>query len=284
MKRALPALALLVAFVVSACGGGDVLSFDAVAQAADRTAAERTARFEMSVQMHAPGVAQPMRIFSAGALDYERSRVRMDMDMGDLARVAGQQADLRMSLVFAGGTMYMKLPPLMAASPTPWMSVDVARGTGLSLGELGSLGQNPADQLELLRAVGKDVDRRGTKVLRGVETTHYHAELDLQAALEQKFDRLPAEQRDQLRRGLEAMADQAGVKAVPVDVYLDAGGVLHRMVLDMAISLPGAGDDLRAVTTLDMFDFGKPVEIAPPPAGEVTEVTEQTAAALGLGG
>lgn len=171
------------------------------------------------------------------------------------------------------------------APPTPWVSVDLTKATGVDLGQLSQFSQNPADQLEMLRAASDDVEERGRKEVRGVQTTHFHATLDLRKSLDEGLKALPERDREKTRRALEAMVDQSGLDEIPVDVFLDEDGVLRRMVMDMEIAVAEEGGQrMRMVMTMDMFDFGRPVDVTPPPPSQVTDVTEQMAGRLQPGG
>jgi hypothetical protein len=284
MKRALLLLALPLA-LLTGCGGGDTFAVDAVAQAADKTAAQKSARFEMSMQMTMPGVEQQVRLFATGGIDYASEAARVDMDFGDLARAMGapQGGAMKMSMIFDSPLLYMKLPAEMSgagAPPTPWLSVDLTKATGVDLGQLSQFSQNPADQLEMLRAASDDVEERGEKTVRGVHTTHFHATLNVQKSLDDGLKNLPEEDREKTRQALEAMVEQSGLDEIPVDVYLDDAGVLRRMIVDMEMDVAEQGEKVRMVMTMDMFDFGTPVDVTPPPASQVTDVTAQMAGPL----
>lgn len=282
MNRVLLLLVLPLA-LLTACGGGDTLSLDAVAQAADKTAAQKSARFDMSMQMTMPGLEKPVRLLATGAVDYASDAARVDMDFAELASAMGQagRGEMKMSMIFDSPMMYMKLPAAAmqggGAPPTPWVSVDLTKATGVDLGQLNQFSQNPADQLEMLRAASDDVEERGKKEVRGVQTTHFKATLNLRKSLDEGLKALPEKDRAKTRRALEAMVEQSGLDTIPVDVFLDEDGVLRRMVMDLAIAAGEGGQKVRMVMTMDMFDFGTEVDVAPPPASQVTDVTEQMA-------
>ena len=280
MKRALLALLLPLALLVG-CGGADTLSLDAVAQAADRTAAQKTSRFEMSMQMHVPALGKPVRMFASGQLDYEHRRGRMRFDMSELAAMFGgtEAPDLGISMLFDTPALYMKLPEGLGSeiggATTPWVKIDLSKAKGVDLAGLDRFSQNPADQLQLLRMVSDDVEERGSKVVRGVETTHYRATVDLGKALGEGLAGVPADQREQARQALEAMKEQVGIGDIPLDVFVDDAGAVRRMLMDMSMDM--LGQKLRMVMTMDFFDFGVPVDVTPPPAAQVTDVTARLA-------
>jgi hypothetical protein len=289
MKRVLLLFALPLA-LLTACGGGDTLSIGAVAQAADKTAAQKSAKFDMSMQMTLPGVEQQVRLFATGAVDYANEAARVDMDFGELANAMGQSggAEMKMSMIFDSPMMYMKLPETAMqggdAPPTPWVSIDLTKATGVDLGQLDQFSRNPADQLEMLRAASDKVEKRGEKEIRGVQTTHFHATLNMRKALDEGLKALREKDREKTKRALDAIVKQTGLDTLPVDVFLDEDGVLRRMVMDMEMAAGEGGEKMRMVMTMDMFDFGAEVDVTAPPASQVTDVTEQMAAQMKQGG
>jgi hypothetical protein len=59
---------------------------------------------------------------------------------------------------------------------------------------------------------------------------------------------------------------------LPAEAWIDGDGYLRKMTLAFA-GLAGASDagfDL----TMEMFDFGAEVDVEPPPADEVTDITD----------
>ena len=206
--------------------------------------------------------------------------MQMTMDMGPLlsqlapGRPGG--ADTSVELRLVDKVMYMKYPAVLAqgmGTDTPWLSMDL----GAALGDLGlpqdSLGQfeqtDPTQYLQYLAAVSSDVTEVGHDKLRDVDTTHYHATIDLTKAL----DRVPADvaQRlgidpDQLGKSFEQLRTQAGSDELPMDVWIDANGRLRRMRMEMGAASGGVHIDM------EMYDYGVDVSVQAPPANEVTDL------------
>jgi hypothetical protein len=62
-----------------------------------------------------------------------------------------------------------------------------------------------------------------------------------------------------------------------IDLWVGDDGLVHRMALDIqAEDFPGTeGDDIEGMTmTFDFYDFGESVTIEPPPADQVTDMSE----------
>jgi len=167
--------------------------------------------------------------------------------------------------------IYARLPeglnPL--ASGKPWLSVDaatLARLTQLALGDLGAqITGAPLDALTYLKAVSGDVQPVGPETVRGEATTRYRATIDPERVVGQ----LP----EALRPAVTA------TERLPIDLWIDAQGRLRKLVLVAASDLapPAGGSPTTAVgegatVTLELFDFGVPVEVEAPPAGQVADV------------
>ena len=206
--------------------------------------------------------------------------MQMTMDMGPLlSQLAPGQAgsaDTSVELRLVDKVMYIKYPAVLAqgmGTEKPWLSMDL----GAALGDLGlpqdSLGQfeqtDPTQYLQYLAAVSSDVTEVGHDKLRDVDTTHYHATIDLTKAL----DRVPADvaQRlgidpDQLGKSFEQLRTQAGSDELPMDVWVDANGRLRRMRMEMGAASGGVHIDM------EMYDYGVDVSVQAPPADEVTDL------------
>ena len=70
---------------------------------------------------------------------------------------------------------------------------------------------------------------------------------------------------------------------MPVDVWIDGDGLPRRMTVDMGATFgsASAGEDAGATMTIELFDYGQPVDIEIPSADEVTPFSEVMG---GLGG
>jgi hypothetical protein len=133
---------------------------------------------------------------------------------------------------------------------------------------LGAGAYDPSSVLESLRGVSGEPTVVGTDVVRGVPTTHYAATVDLADALAQ----LPEDQRAMV----EAQLGKLGDGAIPIDVWVDDDGLPRRLAMDMGQMLGslGLGGDVSAVMTMELFDYGVPVDIEVPSPDEVEPMTD----------
>jgi hypothetical protein len=116
------------------------------------------------------------------------------------------------------------------------------------------------------------VKKVGTETVRGVETTHYHASIDLGKALDQAD--IPKSLRD-AEKQFEKSND-AGASTIPVDVFVDGDGYVRRISLDLENFLgDGAGSGATSgpalTESIDLYDFGTPVNVQAPPPDQVSQ-------------
>jgi hypothetical protein len=109
----------------------------------------------------------------------------------------------------------------------------------------------------------------GTEALRGVSTTRYRATVSLA-----DYDKLvPADRREELRSMFGEMIEETGLGEMPVDVWLDDFGLVRRLDMSFAATQSGTTDSVEASMTFELLDYGKEVDVAPPPAAEVVEAS-----------
>jgi hypothetical protein len=82
---------------------------------------------------------------------------------------------------------------------------------------------------------------------------------------------LPKEQRQGLG-SLDALFGQAGLSAIPLDVWLDAEQRVRKLELSFEMNDPGSNQQTRASMKIEMYDYGKPLDAFLPPADEVVDV------------
>ena len=279
MRRALAAVALpLAALVLTACAGADDaadVGLVPVAEAAAKTADAGSSRIEFEVEFRGGG--ESFTVAGEGVFDYEQQRGRTTFDVGELAAATGGSDAGRLELVFDGLVYYMRFPSGVLANVANgrWLKVDLreaADEAGADLGALEQLDQSPTELLQFLQGASDDVDEVGTETVRGVETTHYRADVDLERAAEITAERagLSDELREQLRREIERTREQTGLSTLPVDAWLDDEGRLRRMKMDVELDV--AGRPAGMLTTMELFDFGVEVDVRPPPADEVLDI------------
>jgi hypothetical protein len=274
MKRAILLLAAVLV-VATACGGtsestsstpagetGSTSAQQAVLQAAAKGAELKSAHLSLTATMR--GGAVNGTFTGDGA--FAGKKARMSMDLSDLG---GGVIQGRMDMVFANLVVYMRFPAELAQELPPgkqWIKFDLAKlGTtqGIDLAALFDQfsGSDPSRSLELLRAADPDFRAIGSETVRGVQTTHYRGTVDL----ERLAASAPANLRDTYRRVIQL----SGQKTVPVDAWIDDQGRTRRVRYEQHMQ---GGSTMEL--TEEFYDFGAPVNVSPPPADEVIDVTQ----------
>lgn len=264
--RALVAVTLAVfAAVLSACGAEDI-SPEAIADAAKATAA--TGGSSIAIDGRFEGPEGEFTMTGEGVMDAGGRRARVDYSFDGVPGLG------EMKQVMDGYVMYMRMPALESELPDgrSWIRMDLREATkelGLDIAQFGGAGGSDATRtLDYLRATG-DVEKDGEEEVRGVETTHYRAVVDLR-----KYPQLvPESERAEAERGIDALVEMTGEEKIPTDVWIDDDNLVRRMRQQMDMRMPGAGT-VEMDMSFELFDFGRRVNVEPPPADQVKDVTD----------
>ncbi len=207
----------------------------------------------------------------AGAMSLQTS---LPASVGDPAL-----SSLREQVVINGGTVYMKLPPVVTSKlpgGKPWLELNLAAlGQKAGLPGLSSLTggtsstTNPGQFLDYLRATsGGSVENLGSATINGIKTTHYHAEIDL--------TRLPNAVPSALRKGVEQFvaALQKKFKAgnMPVDAWIDSAHLVRRIALNFTEQLPTSTQQINLAMQVNFISYGPQPAPAIPPASQTTNI------------
>ena len=250
----------------------------AVQVAYKNTVAEETARikYTMVTSGMPAGAANgegpesmEFRMNGGGVMELSGEKARMTMGMGPLGSF-----QLRM----LEDTMYLKMPQEMqtgAQGMKPWIKTDLdtfyEQQYGASSSEMQA--NNPTDptkQLEALKDVGS-VEKVGREKIRGASTTHYRAVMDFEKLAEQSGPEAEKVYRDTI--------EQMGTSKLPTEVWIDDQGRARKFEMDMTTTVPVPEDptadpaaggattqqEIRTVMVQEIYDFGVPVEVSPPP-------------------
>lgn len=263
--RTLTALlaSLLATIALVGCAGSETVSLESVARAATTTQKSGSSRMAMEMSVQVAG--RHMRITADGAFDYRRGRGWMVMDLGRLAALGGTNGAPRMTMLFERGTVWVQVPVELRAQTggRPWLRT-TTRGAGLTT---GMQSPDPAQLLDTLRGVSDSVEKRGRTSIRGADTTHYRAEIDLGKAMAAA----PARERTQAQAMLKMFG---GLDSLPTDLYIDDAGRVRRMRVKYDFDI--AGEKLNADLRLDLYAFGARVPFKRPPADQVGDASSLT--------
>jgi hypothetical protein len=274
MRRLLLALlALLAVTALGGCGGADA---SLIAAAVHNTEQAGGAEVAFQMKMSVPGVDQPIVMTGNGVEDASRRRGRLSFDMSALAQVPGAGAlcgdGCEMEAVMDGFALYMHSSLFGAAlGGKEWLKLDLERfgdRLGVPMGDPRMAAQSPSEGLRMLGGVSGDVTDEGREQVRGVETTHYSATVDLRRSVEA----LPESQREAARRGMERLIAMTGQEQVPFDVWIDDDDRIRRF--EMEQSTNSGGVQVKTHVTMEYVRFGVPVEIDPPEDDDVLDMTD----------
>ncbi len=256
-----------IALLVAACGGGGTSASAAlVRDAPKKTTDAGTSRWEVVIERPSD---QAGMVKEAGEADYRSHSGHMLIDLSQFG-LPGPPLDA----YFDNAVVYEKFPQIPGALPPgkSWVKVDLADRGAPGLGQTQVA--DPSQPLDYLRGASDHITRVGTEDVRGTQTTHYKTVVDLKKA---------AALSPNARKGIEAGVKLTGSATQPVDVWLDAQGRVRRMkyTVDLsqsktATTTPTQGGS--ATYTLELFDFGVPVQTQVPPADQVVDINELTAA------
>jgi len=259
---------------------------------------------------HATRVASGAPIFAAAATTEaaHTAQVSVSVTVGsEVVDVQGEvdltahNADFTATLPMSIGTVevrtigtvaYVRLPANLqgVVGGKAWIQADLPTVDGLAGQQLGlpglGAGLDVTALLDWLRGVSGTVTDIGSETIHGITATHYRADVDLTKAA--------ADAPAAVRPGVEQAAQAVG-QTVPVDVWVDAQGRLVQLTTSVdpgkfqapagtdlpGTDVPGAGP---VAVTVDLWNFGMPVDVTAPPADQVSALPIGGALRSVLGG
>ena len=285
----IPALVALLAAVAAGCGGSAmaVPELSSFTNAAQTSAAADSARFSLEAKVAMSGIDKKLSFSADGGFDTPAKRSEMSVDLSSVAELMkgfasgfggnltgdfGNPEDWKLEVIQDGDTAYVHFPLLAKQLPggKTWLKGDAKTLSSADAGQLrqfGSLaGTDPRDVFGLLKAVSGSIAAVGTDELHGVETSHYKATIDI-AKLEQL---VPAAQRDSLG-SFEQGARQAGLAEIPLEIWIDSEQRVRKLSIDVDAKQPGTSAALKASLVVELYDYGKALELELPSADQVAD-------------
>jgi len=233
----------------------------------------------IEIQGTAPDVGEiDLSIPISSAFDPVSGDGQMSIDFGGLMESLGDEMPPELAGVFdgfevrqIGETAYLKFGFFNAlfGIETAWLSMPVEDGQGFA--QDFTTGVDPYDAtgyLKSLEKAGGEVTVVGNEEIRGVTTTHYQAIFDLETL--QELD--PA--------AFDELTSSAPIDgfALPLDIWIDDADRVHRFRIliddpELPDMNPGENFD-RMLIQFDFSDYGGRVNVEPPPADDVTDISE----------
>jgi hypothetical protein len=289
-RRALAGLATLLcltpaAIVVTGCGSD---APDPIAEAAAATRKSDGAKVAMEVAFEGAGAPGGLNMKADGVADIRAGEMQMELDMGDISKALPNNASnvdpaqLNAELRLVDKVLYTRMGLLSQQLPKgkKWLKLDIEKlgqGLGIDVSQLSQY-NDPTKMLNYLRESG-DVDEVGEEDVRGVQTTHYRAKVDLAKATKKLQGAGAAS-----GTGVDQLVKFLGDSKVPVDVWVGDDKLVRRMTMRLSPSGSGAAAaNFSMRMNMDLFDYGTPVSVSAPPESEVYDASELINSAAGAG-
>ena len=223
----------LAALATSGCHSGGTDALAVVSHASETTAGQHTAH----VTVKGTGAFLGVPITGVGSIDFDKHALHLDFE-GSTTQIT-----------IIGEDAYASIPMSTKWTHTRHQSdeFDALRSPS-----------DPTTLINVLREVSSSVREVGHEPIRGVQTIHFHAEVNR-----------PREEATDGAPGTSSSTPRS--RTFPVDVWIGASKILR-----IAWTVPpSAGDDAGAASVIsfaeDFSDFGVAVSISAPPAPEVVE-------------
>ena len=266
--------ALLVVPMLTAVPAGAASGSTKAAAAIRRSVSQTAARGSAQIAGEVDYTSGSTRgkVTSSGVVDFSNRDLSLTVDVSQLTH---QPASVEVRVV--DGDAYVDISPLLRVLPLGALAqLANIQWVKLSPGELSTslnpqgvapaLGTDAEALLQALQGVTNgSVARVGPDTVRDVPTIRYHADVNLQLAL----SKLPSALQSRLQGELAKVANPT---AIPVDVWIDSAGLVRRVAISVTVH-PKNGTAVHADASFDLFNFGVPVSVQPPPASEVTDLS-----------
>jgi hypothetical protein len=262
MKRRLGLAGFVVALAIaaSACGSGTAaVSIKTLQAAVSNTQAAESSRFTVDVAVNALG--HDFTVEGEGVSSGDGKAIQLTLTVPIFGAFEVRVLD---------DAIYVDLGSLpVAAARLPdgkhWVrfSLDaLGAKSGTYLAQLFDQvrGNSPRQGLEYLQGLSGDVQNLGDDTVAGVHATHYRASID--------FSKVAAK----LPASASALAGKlSALGTTPADVWIDDQDRVVKMHFVVDGSAFGAGGG-TAEFTMQITDFGVPVEVQAPPADETVDL------------
>ncbi len=195
-------------------------------------------------------------------------------DAAEMAMFAGMLAD-PMRTITIGDTSYVQwslLTMFTGGDGDMWLATtndgvdDLTSSFGMQT--FGS----PEEVLAPLQDANATIVTVGTETIRGMETTHYRAEVEFKAW----YEALAADERTAFDAEFDDFAPGEMQAVVPIELWITDDGRVAKLFYDISDpALMADSDGLASATiTIEVYDFGADLGIVPPPADKILSEDE----------
>jgi hypothetical protein len=234
-------------------------------QAPDRAVEAGSAKMSVVGEVKISHAAGELTVSTTteGVLDFASQRTSSTIEVTQSG--AGSTPSQPCRVVTDGGMAYLSVPESERGrfQGKEWLQVDLAAATGI---DPSSISADPTASLAYIKGVSEDVEELGAADVRGTPTTHYRFVIPTQKLIEQVGE--------DKRQQMKAYLDQIGIQEIPYEAWLDEQGRPRRTMFVMRGQDPG----LDMTTTMELYDYGQPVDITVPPPDSVGQAPDQQTA------
>ncbi len=258
-------------------GGGSPIE-----QAATKSGKASTFKFDFALAISGGGSSVPggkISLGGTGAANTAHKSADIKLDLSSIAPLLGaatQGAAVPKSieLVVLNNVVYLNFPALAKQAGAPgkqWVKFDV---TKLPKSKTGGVDPKAVGNVSPQQALG--ALRSALKVHKvGSDShgTHYHAALNLSSLVAV----LPKAQ----QASSSASLAKAGIKSVPLDVWVGPAGYVTRFVTTLSVKAQKGSPAVGVTFTLNLHDYNHKVHISAPPAGQTADGNKLLTSLLG---
>jgi lipoprotein LprG len=204
---------------------------------------------------------QGQQLQMTGDMDMSRRDAAFDLTM------SGGALGGNARFILVDRVIYLKVPGLTRNDK--FIKIDAAAGGG-PMAEMFNrmLGQlDPSKTFDAFDAVTQ-LQEKGTQEIDGEETTRYAVTVDTRKALQ--------------AQGMAGQVPQGQVpETITYDVWVDGENLVRKLRMD----IPGPGQGAQALGEVDMTlsEWGEPVDVSAPPAGQTTDMGQMMGQMEGSG-
>jgi len=242
-----------------------------IVEAAQTTGAVATEKVSVTVRTEPASGDPSVSVTATGEIDGTNGRAHLEADIS--GTIGGQSGEATIEAVYDGDTAYVKAPFTSDLfGDKPWVKITSPKLAQLADQMGAGLQGDPGSFLELLEGAGGPVTTVGTEDVRGVSTRHVKVDLDVTKVLDQAAGERRQELMDQLTgHGV----DLGKLGPLPAEAWIDDDGYVRRFSVSFDLAELGkvhSGTEATGVATetIELYDFGEPVDIAVPPADQVS--------------
>jgi hypothetical protein len=281
-KTTVAAVSVLVtAAMLSACGSGGTSATQTVINATTSTLAQQSANLTVSLTSD----SNPPSSFSGSGGTVFTSR--QQHVTAKLVGVPGIPDGSSAELILQLPQVYVH--PLGAAAAAvmntlkisqPWLQLDIRTLASIHGVDFGSIAAaqavEPTQYLDFLRGT-TSATKIGTETVGGTSTTHYKVTVDLNQAV----TKVSGDPAVTLNRDIGTF--QSAV--IPVDVWIDAKGLVRQLTLTLTNKPASAGAaPVHDNVSVQFSSFGASVNTSAPPSSQTSDLGPILRALAGTGG